>query len=117
MGNPQNEVIIGAVAGTGSAINVSLGFKPRYVKVWNPNDAGSLFPMMEWFEGLTAAYGFKYLKIADNGATGNLSSTLVTSNGISQYAGVAGGATEGFTIGADADINAAGETIWYMAVR
>lgn len=106
----------GTVEGTGAAINVSLGWKPDYVKVFNYDDAGGLAPTMEWWNGMTAAHGLKTLKAVDNGVTGNASSAAVTSNGISHYVGSTS-AAEGFTIGADADINANGETIFYVAMR
>jgi hypothetical protein len=112
----EMEIVTGSVAGTGAAINVSCGFRPRYVKVFNPNDAGSLFPTMEWFKGMAAASGFKTKAVADSGATGNKSSDYVTANGISEYSG-GGVASEGFTIGADADINVNGETIFWLALR
>lgn len=107
--------VVGSVAGTGSAINVSLGFIPDYVKVFNPNDAGSLWPTLEWCTGMAAASGFKTLKSVDSGSTGNASSNKITSNGISTYAG-SSSAAKGFTIGADADINVNGETIYYLAL-
>lgn len=106
----------GTVEGTGSAINVSVGFLPRYVKVFNIDDAGGLAPTMEWFEGMTAAHGLKSLSIVDNGTTTAKSTEHVTSGGISQYTG-ATTASFGFTIGADTDINASAETIVYLAVR
>ena len=112
-----SNVIVGSVAGTGAALNVSLGFVPSYVKVFNPNDAGSLFPSMEWFNGMATASGFKSLKSVDSGATGNASSNYVTTNGITAYAGVSGGAGAGFTIGADTDLNVSAETVFYIAIR
>lgn len=109
-------VAVGSVAGTGAAINVSIGFKPRYVKVYNPNDAGALYPTVEWWEGMAAGHGLKLLKVVDSGATGNASQNKITANGISQYAGAAT-AADGFTIGADADLNVNGETVHYIAIR
>ena len=50
-----NNVVTGKVTGTGAAINVQLGFQPRYVKVFNPNDAGGLYPTIEYFDGMPAA--------------------------------------------------------------
>lgn len=112
----------GTVEGTGSAINVSVGWQPDYVKVWNIDDAGTLYPIIEWHSTMGAGKGFKYLKIADNGSTGNLSSTYVTTGGITAYAGTVGtastaGTGEGFTIGTDSDLNANGETIVWIAAR
>ena len=112
----MNEFATGSVEGTGAAINVSLGFKPTYVKCYNIDDAGALAPTVEWFEGMTAGHGLKGLGIADDGTTSAVSQAAITSNGISQYAGT-DSVGEGFTIGADADLNAAAETIVYIAVR
>lgn len=106
----------GTVEGTGAAINISCGFTPRYVKLVNIDDAGSLCPTLEWFEGMAAASGILTLKSVDSGSTGNASSALITSNGISAYAGSTT-ASLGFTIGADANVNASAETICYVAIQ
>lgn len=112
----SQDIITGSVAGTGAAINISLGFIPSYVKVFNPSDAGSLWGTIEWFSGMAAASGLKSLKTIDSGVTGLASQAYVTTNGISSYAGTAT-AGAGFTIGADADINASTEVVYYIAVR
>lgn len=112
----KGQIVYGTVEGTGSAINVELGFTPIYVKCWNIDDAGSLAPSIEWINGMGAAAGLKTLSIADNGSTGNDSSELISSNGISEYAGVEATTGVGFTIGADSDLNASGETILYLAI-
>lgn len=44
----NQEVVVGTCDGTGAAINVCLGFIPRYCKVWNMEDAGNLEPVLEW---------------------------------------------------------------------
>lgn len=41
----------------------------------------------------------------------------ISSNGITKYAGTVAGDSEGFTIGADDDVNVSGETIAYVAYR
>lgn len=105
----------GTVEGTGAAINVSLGFLPNYVKVFNYDDAGSLFSTIEWWSGMASGHGLKTKSITDSGSTGNKSSEKITSGGISQYAGSTSAAV-GFTIGTDADINANGETLFYLAI-
>lgn len=112
----MNEMKVGTVEGTGSAINVSLGWVPDYVKVFNYDDAGSKAPTMEWWNGMTDGHGLKGLGVADDGATGDTSQAKVTSNGISEYAGDSDNAP-GFTIGADGDVNVSGETLYYVAVR
>jgi len=111
-----NNVVVGSVEGTGAAINVELGFVPKYVKVFNSDDAGSLFCTLEWFSGMAAASGLKTTSIADNGSTTLKSSEKISSNGISEYAGTEA-TSPGFTIGADTDVNVDSETMFYMAIR
>jgi hypothetical protein len=109
------QIKVGKVTGTGSAINISLGGVPQYVKVYNNNDAGSLWATMEWWNGMADASALKCQKVIDNGATGLASQAKVATNGISAYAG-SSTAAPGFTVGADADINAASEDFFYVAV-
>jgi len=113
--NPN--VRTGTVEGTGSAINIELGWIPDYVKVFNYDDAGSLFPTIEWWKGMPDASGLKTLRVVDSGSTGNASQNRITSNGISAYSGVAGANAKGFTIGADSDLNVSEETLYYIAIR
>lgn len=85
-----NNVFTGSVEGTGATINVELGFKPKYIKVFNYDDAGSLYPTVEWWDGMTAAYGLKNIRQAvDEGGTATYSvvNELITSGGLSQYSG------------------------------
>lgn len=106
----------GSITGTGAAITVSIGWIPEHVEVVNPNDAGSLWPTLKWWKGFADASGIKTLRTVDNGSTGNASSNKITTNGITPFAGDATRAP-GFIIGADADINVAGEVIYYSAFR
>ena len=112
----QPRLKVGTVEGTGSAINVSIGFQPDYIEVYNYDDAGGLAPTIKWFSGMTAGHGLKTLKVIDSGSTGNASSAKITSGGLSQYAG-SDSAGQGFTIGTDSDLNASGETLYYIAMR
>ncbi len=115
----MREFVEGKVTGTGAAINISIGFLPRYVKVFNYNDAGSLYPTIEWFEGMPSASGLKNKRQAVNEggtATYSVVNERITSLGISQYAG-SSSASVGFTIGADTDINVSGEEVFYIAMR
>lgn len=114
----MNPVIrTGSVEGTAAAINVQLGFVPDYVRIFNYDDAGSLFPTIEWWKGMTDGHALKTKSIADDGTTSNKSSEKITSGGISEYAGTEAGDSPGFTIGTDADMNVTDETIFYVAVR
>lgn len=115
MTTSSQNIKVGSVEGTGSAINVSVGFDPAYVKCFNYDDAGGLAPTIEWWDAMTDGHGLKTLKSIDSGSTGNASSAKITSNGISAYAG-SSAAGAGFTIGADSDLNASDETICYIAV-
>lgn len=98
MGSPA----VGTVTGTGAALNVELGFSPKYVKVVNVTDP----TVFEWFEGMADASAIK--------TTDAVAMTAISTNGITPYAGSTT-ASKGFTIGADADLNASGETLHYIA--
>lgn len=107
----SNDIVVGTVEGTGSAINVSIGFVPRVVIAYNIDDAGAVMPIVIWSQNDAAAKGAKLI------STGH---SYLAANGISEYAGssvVGSEASPGFTIGADADLNASGETINYIALR
>lgn len=106
----------GTVEGTGAAINIKIGFVPDYVKVFNYDDDGSLFPTLEWWRGMSDGHALKTSSIADDGTTANKSSEKITADGISEYAGDRDNAP-GFTIGTDSDVNVDGETLYYLAVR
>lgn len=102
---PNGDVVVGTVEGTGSAINIELGFVPSYVKVYNYDGVA----VVEWFAGMTDGHGLKTLPTPAVSA--------ITSNGISAYDGTSAGFSKGFTIGADTDVNVSAETIYYYAVR
>ena len=87
------------ITGTGAAIEVKPGFKPRYIRILNTDGVCTL----EWATGMAAAAGYKIV-----GAT----QSLISSGGITL---AADGLT--FTIGADADINVSGESITVMAFK
>lgn len=89
----SDKIKVGSLVGTGEIIDVECGFVPTYVKVFNPNDAGSLWPSIERWNGMAAASGCKCLKQIDSGSTGLSSQAYVTSNGISDFAGEAPGKT------------------------
>lgn len=109
----EERFAVGTVEGTGAAINVICGFKPRYVKIFNYDDAGSKVPYCEWFYGMTAGYGLKHLI-----GTTYTTPSIITTGGISQYCGTdAQGSGQGFTIGTDGDLNVTAETIFWLAVR
>lgn len=53
----------GTVEGTGAAINVTLGFKPTYVKVWNIDATNPV--VMEWAYGMGQATGVLETRVVD----------------------------------------------------
>ncbi|GAB5434792.1 MAG: hypothetical protein EpisKO_41620 [Epibacterium sp.] len=93
----------GEVEGTGSAINVELGFTPDYVKLIN-TDGDAL---LEWTSAMADGEGYKTVAAGTN--------AKIATGGVTPYEGVTATAAKGFTIGADADVNASGETIIWVA--
>ncbi len=104
MSNAQ--VATGTVEGTGAALNIELGFTPKAVRIDNVDGLVQLF----WNDDMPDASGIKQI------TAGTLS--WITSNGVTPYAGSdtpGSEETEGFTIGADADVNVSAETIYWTA--
>jgi len=101
------DTVTGTIAGTGAAINISLGFVPSYVKVQNISSA--TLESMEWWDNMPAANAIK------TAGTTTVTRAKLTSNGISPYDVLS--APDGFTIGADADVNVATETLVWLAIR
>ncbi len=103
----KGHIKTGTVTGTGSANNVELGFNPDIVLLLNKTDPG-LFIYTSDMDDASA------LKLTDAPAL-----TFPTSNGISAYAGSdtpGSEASKGFTIGADSDLNAASDVLYYIAI-
>jgi hypothetical protein len=97
MGSGVNRIVVGAFTGTGAALNVrTVGFRPKAVHVIN---AGGLCQAW-WTERMADAAAIK--QITD----GTISA--LTSNGITPL-------SNGFTLGADADLNVSGELCHYIA--
>lgn len=82
---------------TAAAITLTVGFKPRYVRVQN-NTSGD---GMEWFEGMADASAQKQVAAGDK--------TLITSNGITV-------SDRGFIIGLDTDVNVKAEQLSWVAL-
>lgn len=101
----------GRVVATGAAVNVSIGYVPDYVKVFNLTDGNVAF---EWTSDMTAGNAFRSQNVVDNAATGNGSFNLITANGISAFTGSAN-AAPGFTLGTA--IALAGKTLAWIAMR
>lgn len=90
----------GTFVGTGAAINISLGFTPACVKLFNVTDGDVTF---EWFDSMAAGTA-----IQTDTAVAKLAS-----NGISPYAGAAGSGAAGFTAGSSC--SETGKTMAYIA--
>ncbi len=98
-------VITGKVVGTGAAINVSLGFIPSKVIIENVTNPSKHV----WQKGMAAA---SCIQEATNGTK-----SIVSSNGISEYAGAVPLYAPGFTIGTDAVLNTADDVLYFTAFR
>lgn len=99
--NVAGHVAYGTVEGTGAAISVTLGFAPKYVQINNVD--GNCFGF--WYKGLGDGDA---QKVVDSGV-GTTDVSLITSNGITDTA-------TGFTIGTDTNLNANGETLFWLAI-
>ena len=97
-----NDIAMGTVEGTGALINVSCGFIPRFVHVINIDGSAEM-----------------YQHLAEAKATKRTAGTFsnATANILASYAGSEAANSEGFSIGADADVNASAETIRWLAYR
>lgn len=87
-----------------AAANIEIGFVPSVVMIFNSTNPSQ----HNWYKGMAAGYCEQQVTAGDK--------TIVTSGGISEYAGDATHAA-GFTIGTDAVLNTAGDTLYYVAFR
>lgn len=86
-------VKIGTYTGSGAAQNISIGFIPDYVEIMNITGV----VVDEWFNGMTAGTSFT--------STGT-AAIRAAPNGITAFAGTAGTAGQGFTVGVGLSTNA-----------
>lgn len=95
-GNQQG---YGSLLGTGSLKEVrSVGWRPREVKLVNQASGDEL----RWSEGMPDGGGLK--RVAAGTAT------VLTSGGITPL-------SDGFSLGADSDMNVADEQVFYVAAQ
>lgn len=88
----------GSVTGTGSALSVkTIGFRPRRVELINTDGLA----VGVWFDSMADGSMLKEI-------TAGTKSFVTGGNGITPLA-------NGFTLGADADMNVSGEVIHYVA--
>lgn len=97
MASGRTRQMFGTVVGTGSAINIrTVGFRPQVVEVYNVTDLCHA----KWTKTMADASAFKTI------TAGTI--TFITSDGITPL-------SNGFTLGADADLNAAAEVVHWIA--
>jgi hypothetical protein len=94
---------VGTFAGTGAALSVNVGFRPKAILFYNETDAASTNFAIA-IDGQADAAGFKGV---DSGA-GTTDLSNVTVNGITFT-------SFGFTVGTDAAMNINGKTYRYVA--
>jgi len=98
MSSGVSRLMVGSFIGTGAALEVrTVGFRPKYVKIFNvsaDNAAG------EWLQGMADDSAFKTI------TDGTVS--VITSDGITPL-------SDGFGVGADADLNVDGELVRWVA--
>lgn len=97
MGSGVSRVKTGSVYGTGVALDVrTVGFRPSVVHLFNQDSSDKLI----WSDTMADAAGHKQL------AAGG--SSFITSNGVTPL-------SDGFRLGADADMNVDGELVHWVA--
>lgn len=96
----------GTYTGNNAAQNIQLGFVPDYIEIHNITDGDVSW---RWFKGMTDGHALQNINhdTAQN--------SRITSNGISEYAGTAGGNAAGFTIGSA--LSETDKVFRYLAVR
>ena len=96
MSSGVSRVMTGAGVGTGAALSIkTVGFRPRKVEIYNVTDPTS----MVWINTMPDAAGYK-----DN----DVGVWVASSTGITPLA-------NGFTIGADTDLNVDGQIFYWVA--
>lgn len=91
--------------GTAAAFNITTGFTPLYVEVWNVTGASTGLICVKWFHGMAAASAIKM----EDAGTSETALTLITTLGITQL-------SYGFTVGLDTDLNVTSEQLSWMAI-
>lgn len=99
----KGHIKTGTITGTGAAITIPLGFTPSKVTILNRSDLSRY----EWLKDMPQASALKQV------TAGTIS--FITSGGISTFAGTEGGDVAGFIIGADANMNAEDDVIYWEA--
>ncbi len=99
MASGTSRVVRGSVVGTGAALNVrTVGFRPRTVRLLNLDGVAKA----TWQNTMPDAAMWKVVTAGTQ--------SYVTSNGITPLA-------DGFQLGADTDLNVAGEVVHWEATE
>ena len=97
MGSGVSRVMTGSFVGTGASLNVrTVGFRPRAVKLINVTSNDSL----EWHNTMSDAAGYKCVAAGTR--------AMISTKGITPL-------SNGFTLGADTDMNVAAEQVSWVA--
>lgn len=100
MASGASSIAVGSFVGAGASKDVqTVGFRPKYVKLLNVTGNCKA----EWVQGMADASA---QKTVDSGA-GTSDISLITSGGVTPLA-------DGFTLGADSDLNVSGEIVQYV---
>lgn len=103
MSSPAHAVVTGSFVGTGAQLSIkTLNSKVKCLWLTNANSADSAFYQS------SMADGSMHKRLA--AGTGSM---VTGGNGVTPYAAADGA---GFTLGADADMNVAGEVVHYTAI-
>jgi hypothetical protein len=96
--------------GTGASIDITLGWTPDRVEVHNTEAADNA--RLLWMTSMADASAYKETTV-----TGAPTRAKITTLGITPLGAAAADTARGFRIGADTDVNVAGETIQWFAFR
>jgi len=109
----MNEVVTGAVTGTGNDINVELGFVPSYVKVVNRTKLGTDGNLiaLEYWDGMGAGNAIGTVEVVEGSANTSHNLANKTSDGVT----VITSPFYGFKI--PAAFQGSGDELYYIAVR
>jgi hypothetical protein len=100
-------------AATAVAVNISCGFHPSYVKIWNTTDGVS----EEWIRGMTDAHGIVHQgDLTSTSTAADTAVKVVTALGITPSGDATTDTFKGFTFGLQTDINIASKVYFWVAM-
>jgi len=105
---PISQMSRGTIEATAAALFIPLGFDPNFLAIFNIDGDAMLF----WVKGMPDASGFKTVGAGTTAYISTGGITPVENNDTDITATYTG---PGAVLGTDADINASGETLWYVA--